>query len=113
LVSSTADSLDQITLTQYASNHLVYTTNTKSNRTAVFSEIYYPEGWNCYIDGQLVQTTQVNFILRSAVVPAGKHEVEWKFEPTVWKTGNNLSSIGSVMMILLLLGTTFLAYKRR
>jgi hypothetical protein len=113
LVSSTADSLDQIALTQYAPNHLVYATNTKSNRTAVFSEIYYPEGWNCYIDGQVVQTAQVNFILRSAVVPAGEHQVEWKFEPAVWKTGTKLSSIGSVMMILLLLGTTFLAYKRR
>jgi len=113
LVSSPSDSLDKIALTQYAPNHLVYSAKVKANRTAVFSEIYYPEGWNCYIDGQLVEVAQVNFILRAAVVPAGEHKVEWKFEPAVWERGTNLSSIGSMLMIVLLLGTTFLAYKKR
>ena len=103
----------KIVLTQYAPNHLVYSAKVKTNRTAVFSEIYYPEGWNCYIDGKLAEVAQVNFILRAAVVPAGEHQVEWKFEPAVWERGTNLSSIGSMLMILLLLGTTFWAYKKR
>jgi hypothetical protein len=113
LVSSSGDSLDKIELTQYAPNHLVYSAKAKTKRTAVFSEIYYPEGWNCYIDGQLAEVAQVNFLLRAAVVPAGEHQVEWKFEPAVWEKGTNLSSIGSLLMIVLLLGTTFLAYKKR
>lgn len=113
LVESQSDSTDKIELSTYAPNHLIYNATVKKKRTAVFSEIYYPEGWNCYIDDQLVEVAQVNFILRSTVVPAGNHKIEWKFEPAVWEKGTNLSSIGSILMILLLLGTTFLAYKKR
>jgi uncharacterized membrane protein YfhO len=91
----------------------VYKSTSKTNRCAVFSEIYYPEGWNCYVDGQKTEAAQVNFILRAAMIPAGDHQVEWKFEPAVWEQGNAISSTGSILMLLLLAGTTFLAYKKR
>lgn len=113
LQSSTGDSSDVIRLTSYSPNHLVYKSTSKTNRCAVFSEIYYPEGWNCYVDGQKTEAAQVNFILRAAMIPAGDHQVEWKFEPAVWEQGNAISSTGSILMLLLLAGTTFLAYKKR
>ena len=70
----------------------------------MFSEIYYPEGWICLVDGKEVSTARVNYVLRGAMVPAGSHEIVWKFDPPTWKKGNQISLTGSIVMILLLLG---------
>jgi len=78
-----------------------YVSQSKTKQLAVFSEIYYPAGWNCYIDGKKpVETLRANYILRGVVVPAGKHTIEWKFEPLSVSRGNTLSSIGSGLLLL-------------
>ena len=79
----------------------------------MFSEIYYPKGWVCKIDGAEVNYAKVNYILRGIMVPAGTHEVVWSFEPAVWKIGNSVSYAGSVVLILLLLGAGFYEFKNR
>jgi len=90
----------KITLQSYKPNYLVYETDTKDKAFAVFSEIYYPKGWDAYIDGQLVPHTNVNYILRGMEVPAGKHKIEFKFEPKTYKTGNTVAMIGSVLLLI-------------
>ena len=90
----------KITLQSYKPNNLVYETESKEKNFAVFSEIYYPKGWNAYIDGSLTPHTCVNYILRGMEIPAGKHKVEFKFEPTVYKTGNIISMFGSILLLL-------------
>ena len=92
---------DKITLTKYGANSITYTTDSKSELPAVFSEIWYPEGWNCYIDGKKTDKIfRANYVLRGAIIPAGKHKIEWKFEPQTYYSSNNYSMIGSIGLIL-------------
>jgi hypothetical protein len=94
-------SSDKITLTKYSANDLVYTSESKSALPAVFSEIWYPEGWNCYIDGKKTDKIfRANYILRGAQIPAGKHIIQWKFEPQTYYTSNTYSMIGSIGLII-------------
>ncbi len=98
------DSLSNIKLTSYKANELVYVSNTNSNQFAVFSEMYYKDGWNAYIDGQLTQHFRVNYVLRGMEIPAGKHKIEFKFEPTVIKKGNTITLISYVLLLLIPIG---------
>lgn len=96
---------DKISLTKYGTNSLSYSTNSKSELPAVFSEIWYPEGWNCYIDGKKTDKIfRANYVLRGAIIPAGKHKIEWKFEPASYNTGATYSMIGSILLLLLFAG---------
>jgi uncharacterized membrane protein YfhO len=70
----------------------------------VFSEIYYKDGWNAYIDGELVPHIRVNYVLRGMKVPPGEHQIEFKFEPKIYKRGEAVSLASSILMILLVLG---------
>jgi hypothetical protein len=94
----------QIVLMENKSNHLTYSSNAASDQLAVFSEIFYENGWNAYVDGELKPHARANYILRSMVVPAGEHTIEFKFEPESYIVGEKLSMAGSALMILFLLG---------
>lgn len=107
------DPTSKIELQHYQANTLVYESESKKNQLAVFSEIFYKEGWNAYIDGQLTPHLRANYVLRALEIPAGKHRIEFKFEPTVIAKGNvvNISSWG--VFLLLLLGGRFLTKRRK
>jgi hypothetical protein len=109
--SYVADSTDKVRLTNYATKSLTYQVNTKNERPVVFSEIYYPEGWNCYVDGKLTPYFRANYLLRAIVVPAGNHKIEWKFEPASFESGQTYAMIGSLLIFLFLGGGIFLALK--
>ncbi|NQT76318.1 MAG: YfhO family protein, partial [Bacteroidetes bacterium] len=98
-----ADTSASIALSDYKPNHLTYTSNTSSDQLAIFSEVYYPAGWNAYIDGQLKPHFRANWTLRAMIIPAGNHTVEFKFEPTIYSTGEKISLISSVILLLLVL----------
>ena len=76
---------DHIVLTEYAPNKLTYTSTCTNDRVAVFSEIYYPEGWHLYIDGDEHQIGRVNYTLRATVIPAGEHTIMMQFMPGILK----------------------------
>lgn len=75
------DSTDRIELTSYEPNRLTYHATAKHDRVAVFSEIYYPEGWHLTIDNQEAPIGRVNYLLRAARIPAGDHQVMMDFAP--------------------------------
>lgn len=107
-------STDKITLTKYGTNELSYQSESKSALPAVFSEIWYPEGWNCYIDGKKTDKIfRANYILRGAIIPAGKHSVVWKFEPTSYATGKSLSLFSSILLLLLFGGISFISLRKK
>ncbi len=106
-----ADSTSTIKLEKYGTNVLTYKSRSKAELPAVFSEIYYPDGWNCYIDGKEVETFRVNYILRAAMVPAGEHTIEWKFEPASFKTGSTVALISSILLLGALLGAGYMECK--
>ena len=97
------DSLSKINITSYKPNQLVYKSNCTNEQLAVFSEIYYPKGWNAYIDGVATPHFSVNYVLRAIVVPNGAHEIEFRFEPKSYSTGNKISFASSLILLLGLL----------
>ena len=106
------DSSAQIKLTTYAPSHLAYQSQSKAKQLVVFSEMYYPAGWSCYIDGYAVASLRANYLLRGVVVPAGKHKIEWKFEPLSVRRGNTLSMLGSSLLLLGFLLSLYFSFKK-
>jgi hypothetical protein len=98
------DTTGVITLKSYAPNDLVYESKSTKDQLAVFSEIYYAKGWNASIDGKPAPYFRANYVLRSMVVPAGNHTIEFKFEPRSYILGTKLSLASSILLLLLLLG---------
>lgn len=99
-----------IILTSYHPDLLKYEYSSDKNVVAVFSEIWYPAGWKMYVDGEEKPYFRANYLLRAAVLPGGNHKVEWKFEPKSYFLGENISLIGS---IILLLGLAFAIYREK
>jgi hypothetical protein len=102
-----------IKLDVYNPNYLKYTAINGDMGLAVFSEIYYQNGWNAYIDGKLTDHFPVNYVLRALVVPAGTHTIEFKFEPQVVQTGSTITLISFIGMLLLLIGGIYFENKKR
>ena len=99
------DSTASITLKEFKPNYLKYESNNSNDGFAVFSEIYYGEGWSAYVDGELMPYIRVNYVLRGMEVPKGSHIIEFKFEPEVVETGSKIALASSAVFgILLLLG---------
>lgn len=94
---------DSIVLTSYAPNELRYTYDSASDRAAVFSEIYYPEGWKAWVDGQEIDLFRADWMLRGAILPAGAHELVMRFEPQSYAVGKNISTASSITLIVLML----------
>ena len=105
--SKELDSLANINLVKYSLNALTYDSNSTKDEFAVFSEIYYKNGWNAYIDGELKPHLNVNYVLRGLEIPAGKHSVEFRFEPKVIQTGSTISLLSYVFLLLIPLGWFF------
>ena len=101
------DSLASIILTDYKANHLTYTANCSQEQLAIFSEIFYDKGWNAYLNGNLVPHFRANYLLRAMMIPSGSHKIEFKFEPSSFDTGENISFASSAILLILLLGVFY------
>ncbi len=101
---SGADSAASIQLVSYDNDDIKYSAQTSSNRFAVFSEVYYPAGWNAYVDGNKVEHCKVNYVLRGLMVPAGKHSIEFKFEPAMYYKGQVFNYVAFALLMLILIG---------
>ena len=95
------DSSAYIKQLSYAPNELTYESNSSVEQIAVFSEIYYAKGWKAFIDGTEVPHFRVNYILRAMKIPAGKHSIEFKFDPEVYHTTETIAMASSGLLILL------------
>ncbi|MCL3780223.1 hypothetical protein EMN47_07435 [Prolixibacteraceae bacterium JC049] len=107
------DGAASIELTEYRPNYLKYSSNSNWDQLAVLSEIYYPKGWQAYIDGKEVEHFRANYVLRAMMIPAGKHVVEFKFEPSTYHTGNKINLISSVLLLLMIGGAVVWELRRR
>ncbi|WP_139959402.1 YfhO family protein [Flavicella sediminum] len=106
-----SDSLAQIKLTKYQANAISYASESTKNELAVFSEIYYKNGWNAYIDGKLTSHIRANYVLRALEIPAGKHSIEFKFEPTIISKGRTIV-LGSFGVFFVLLAAGFVSRRK-
>ncbi|GFD82776.1 membrane protein [Tenacibaculum sp. KUL118] len=106
------DSIATINLVKKDLTELIYEASTTSEQFAVFSEIYYKDGWNAYIDGESVPYYRVNYVLRGIEVPAGKHKITFKYEPSVIKTGSSLSLICYALLLIMPIGLFVIKKKK-
>jgi len=113
LTSYQRDSLATIKLVEYKPNFIKYATENANKGLAVFSEIYYPKGWIATIDGKEVSIFRTDYTLRGLEIPAGKHTVTFKFEPSVVKTGSTIVLISGLGMLLLIGGGVYFERKKK
>ncbi len=106
------DSTQSIKLQEHRGDYLKYRSRAQSDKLAVFSEVYYPDGWEAYLDGKATDHFKVDYILRGMKVPAGEHVIEFKFEPQVVKTGSTISLVSNIVLVLVLLGGAFFSYRK-
>ncbi|GAA4282121.1 YfhO family protein [Gaetbulibacter aestuarii] len=109
----TVDSTAAIRLKKHLPNYLKYETRNNHKGFVVFSEVYYGHGWKAFIDGKQVPYVRVDYTLRGLAVPAGKHQIEFKFDPEVVKTGSSIALGSSLLLGLLLLGSLIFSIKKQ
>jgi hypothetical protein len=104
-----------IEMTAYYPNRVEYQTLSTHPGLAVFSEIYYKNGWKAFIDGQAVPIGRADWILRALVIPDGKHTVQFVFEPDDVRRAGNVTTVFSSLLMLLVVGSAAYALgaKRR
>ena len=103
----------QIILDTFEPNYLKYQARVEGNEPAlaVFSEIYYPIGWQAYIDGEEVEHVRVNYVLRALEVPAGEHTIEFRFNSQSYQIGNTIMWISNIILLGLIVVGLFLGYR--
>jgi hypothetical protein len=107
------DSAASIKLKSYKADELVYEAKAATPQMTVFSEIYYAKGWNAYVDGKLTPHLSVNYVLRAMILPAGKHEVLFKFEPEAYYKGEKIAMAGSILLLLFVIGGVFMQKRQQ
>jgi hypothetical protein len=107
------DSVSKIRLVTYAPNDLNYEYTAPKNQVAVFSEIYYQPGWVATVDGKETAIFRANYVLRAMLLPAGSHKVEMKFKPSSYYTGEKVSLVSSVLILLLFGGAVFVEFNNK
>ncbi len=105
------DPLAEIELVNEQPNELVYKASVSTQQLVVFSEMYYSEGWRSFINGKEVPHGRVNYVLRGMNIPEGEHEIVFKFDPQVVKTGSNIALASSILLALVLMGGIFYSLK--
>jgi len=105
-----ADSTASIKQVAFDNMEIKYESNSNASNLAVFSEIFYKD-WHAYIDGKQVTIAKANYVLRALVIPAGKHTIDFKFEPTVFNISNKISMFSSWFLFAILLWFVFYTFK--
>ena len=101
-----------IRLDSYKPNELIYSFNSSKDELVVFSEIWTSKGWTMWIDGEESPLIRADYILRAAVVPAGNHQIMMRYEPKIWKVGNTIQFVSSLILILGLFAAIVLTYRK-
>ncbi len=105
------DTTASIKLIDYKPNNLKYESNSTTEQLVAFSEIYYKDGWNAYIDGEQKPHFNANWVLRAMRVPPGKHIIEYKFEPKKYFIGEKISLASNLLLFAALAGTLYMIFR--
>ena len=103
----------QISLVNNNNDEVNYKSSSTKKQLAVFSEIYYKQGWKAYIDNVETPIVKANYVLRALVVPAGDHSIRFEFKPVIVNTAQKASAAASILLWALLLGASFMSFKKK
>lgn len=102
-----------IELLEFKPNYLRYQASIDEGPAmAVFSEIYYPIGWQAYLNGEKAEHVRANYVLRAMELPAGEHTIEFRFDSPSYRTGNIVMWISNILLLGMLLAGLVLGYKK-
>lgn len=104
------DSAATIKLSKFDNDTMDYSFNSTKPQFAVFSEVYYPHGWNAYIDGKRIDYCKADYVLRGLSIPAGQHSIRFIFEPSSYKKGVRIAYASSFLVLILFLGGLFMEW---
>jgi uncharacterized membrane protein YfhO len=107
------DSSASIQLMAYQPNNLKYKTDNTKQSLGIFSEIYYAPGWIATIDGKETPISRADYVLRALNIPAGKHDIEFKFEPQSYFMGEKIAFASSSLILLLFAFALFMEFKNK
>ena len=108
------DSVASIKLAENLNDKINYKYSAPTPQFAVFSEVYYPKGWDVFIDGTKANYVKTDYVLRGMYIPAGNHNIEFRFEPQSFYTGRLISIIANIFVALLIIATIiFYARKKQ
>ncbi len=107
------DSSAYIRLVENNNDEIKYDFNAATNQFAVFSEIYYPHGWDAYIDRKKTPYCKTNYALRGLAIPAGKHTIDFIFDPVSVKKGEQIGRYTNIFSVLFVLFCLFMVWKNR
>ena len=107
------DSTSTISLVYNNNDDILYKSKSNEKQFAVFSEIYYKQGWKAYIDNVETPIVKANYVLRALVVPAGDHSIRFEFKPVIVNTAQKASAAASILLWVLLLGASFMSFKKK
>lgn len=107
------DSSAYIKLIQNKNDEITYQFNAATNQFAVFSEVYYPLGWKAFIDGKETPYCKTNYALRGLAIPAGKHSIEFVFDPASVRVGEKVARYSNILSVLVVFFCLFMAWRSR
>ena len=106
------DSTATIQLIDNKNDEVNYITKSNAKQLAVFSEIYYKDGWKAYVDEKETTIVKVNYVLRGLVVPAGDHKIRFEFKPDSIANTQKLAGVASILLWLGLIASIALAFQQ-
>ena len=101
-----------IEIIEYLPNKMKYKSNNTNNSFIVFSEIFYPEGWDLFINGEKKEILRVNYLLRGINLEPGENIIEMNFNPNSYKIGNQRILVSSLILLLLLIAISYLEIRK-
>jgi hypothetical protein len=108
------DSTASISMIKNMDDTINYSFHSKTPQFAVLSEIYYPRGWNAFIDGKKADYVKTNYVLRGMYVPAGEHKIKFIFEPKSYWEGRTITIIANLLVMLsILLAVVFITRQKK
>lgn len=102
-----------IRLVDYKPNQLTYNFDSSKDELVVFSEIWTKKGWTMKVDGIETPLFRSDYILRSAIIPSGQHEIVMRYEPSIWKVGNTIQLITSLLLLVGLALALYIAFRKK
>jgi hypothetical protein len=102
----------KVELVKLNPNEVSFETENSNQSLLVVSEIYYPKGWKAFIDGNEVEFYKTNHVLRSVVVPAGTHKVDFKMVPQTLISTHIVGLAATLISYLLLVVGIFFEIKK-
>jgi hypothetical protein len=114
-IKPASDPTGSITLTSYSPKHLEYNFESDKDQIVVFSEVYYKGNvdWVSTIDGKPAKHIRGNYLLRAMAVPAGKHKIEFTFDPVSIKVGQKYDRNTSIAWVVLVFGSLFMHFRKK